>query len=955
MLDFRANIVIFVVMRKIILYLSLVAAATSLFSCSGQSSDVEALYSAFANPEMSDRPFVRWWWNGAKLTAEEIDRQLGVMQEAGIGGVEINTIRFPGGDDLGIKSLDYMSPEWIAMVKSAIESASKRGMTCDIIVGSGWPFGAEFLPENERTQLLTKTSRLVSGPGEVTLDVASLLSEADPQVGFKYKGQTIRLHSLVLAPLAMDKFEAGVNVPFDEGASTVTVNVPEGEHVLYALVKVTGFQSVINGGPGASGPVLNHYDKNATLHFLHKMSDNLFPAIKGTEGFRALFCDSMELEGANWCDDFVDEFQRRKGYDITPYLPFILYKVGHMGHAIEGAVETALSDEASDEVARARYDFFTCCMDMMKDRFLTTFDQWCDSCGFSSRVQAYGREFHPVDASMVVDIPECETWFWNPDGCKRDAFIKSPTYTNVNKSVASAVHFKGGRLVSCEEITNTGNVFNASLEKIKMTGDQSNLSGVTHSILHGFNYSPAEAPFPGWVQYGTYLNEKNTIWPYFRLWADYKARISAVLTRSDFYSDIALMMPWGDLWTKIGPQRDPFPALHYPAYADEVWAAIHRNGNACDYVSEDILQGSSSQGGNLVIGGRKYPVLMLLEVESMMPGTAEAIKRFVAAGGKLVLVGKTPFQSVGLLDHETHDAEVNQVFTSLLASYPERIFKVNAPKGEITEWFGEVQKACGITPYVEIANPSPYVSQIKHVYDGNDIYFFVNSDPEEGHVVNLRFHSKGTPMLWDPETGNRMKLEAGADGTMSLPLERAGSRLVVFEKLSGKTEASEANLNAAPPKDPGYTASSPSISANPVDITRWNIRFDKVDGTTFTLEDSRLFDLSKDERTSDFAGVITYTAEVPVTPGKTRFIDLGKVYGVSEVFINGVRVGIDWYGGRVSGVPSELLESGKAVVTVKVTTTLGNYMKSLKDNPTAMRWTSGQPLQPVGILGPVLL
>ena len=70
-----------------------------------------------------------------------------------------------------------------------------------------------------------------------------------------------------------------------------------------------------------------------------------------------------------------------------------------------------------------------------------------------------------------------------------------------------------------------------------------------------------------------------------------------------------------------------------------------------------------------------------------------------------------------------------------------------------------------------------------------------------------------------------------------------------------------------------------------------------------------MFDLSKDERTSDFAGVITYTAEVPVTPGKTRFIDLGRVYGVSEVFVNGVRVGTDWYGGRVSGVPSELLES----------------------------------------------
>ena len=512
----------------------LLAAAAGLFSCSGGNSDVEDLYSAFSNPAMSDRPFVRWWWNGAKLSAEEIDRELNVMKEAGIGGVEINTIRFPGGDDLGIPSMDYMSPEWIAMVKSAIESASKLGMTCDIIVGSGWPFGAEFLSENERTQLLTKTSRPVSGPSKVTVDVAELLSEASPQVASKYEGQTASLYSLVLAPRSMPTFTPGIDIPFEKNATTVTVDVPAGDYVLYALVKVTGFQSVINGGPGASGPVLNHYDKNATIHFLHKMSDNLFPAIKGTDGFRALFCDSMELEGANWCDDFLEEFKRRRGYDIAPYLPFILYKVGHMGHAVEGAVETRLSQAASEEISRARYDYFTCCMDMMKDRFLTTFDSWCDSAGFKSRVQAYGREFHPVDASMVVDIPECETWFWNPDGCDQDAFIKRPTYTNVNKSVASAVHFKGGRLVSCEEITNTSNVFNASLEKIKMTGDQSNLSGVTHSILHGFNYSPSEAPFPGWVQYGTYLNEKNTIWPYFRLWADYKARISAVLARSDF-------------------------------------------------------------------------------------------------------------------------------------------------------------------------------------------------------------------------------------------------------------------------------------------------------------------------------------------------------------------------------------------------------------------------------------
>ena len=909
----------------------------------------EALYGSFVEPPMTARPFVRWWWNGAKLSKEEICRELDVMKEAGIGGVEINTIRFPGGDDLGIPSLDYMSPEWIQMVKTAIEAAEERGMTCDIIVGSGWPFGAEFLSQDERTQLMTKTSRMVSGPAEVTFEVADFLKEAEPQVGFKYPGQVMSLYSLTLAPTRMDSFAPGVDVPFDKGASTVTVKVPEGEYVLYALVKVTGFQSVINGGPGASGPVLNHYDKDAVEHFIHRMSDNLFPAIKDTKGFRALFCDSMELEGANWCDDFVEEFVRRKGYDITPYLPFILYKVGHMGHALAGQAETVLKGSASEDVARARYDFFTFCMDLMQDRFLKTFNSWADSCGFASRVQAYGREFHPIDASMDVAIPECETWLFNSDGCPRDAFIKRPTYTNVNKSVASAVHFKGDRLVSCEEITNTEHVFNASLEMIKMTGDQSNLSGVTHSILHGFNYSPSEAPFPGWVQYGTYLNERNPLWPYFRLWTDYKARISSVLMQSDFYADIALMLPLGDLWTKLGPQRDPFPALHYPDYADDVWASIHRNGNACDYVSEKILQGSSSKKGNLVINGRRYPVLMLVEVESLMPETARAIKRFVSSGGKLLLVGKTPFKSVGLLDHDANDAVVERIFKEMKSSCSDRVFVVNPPEDDITEWFTEVQEYCGITPYVEIKAPSKYVSQIKHVAGDNDIYFFVNSDTEQGHFVDARFHSEGTPVLWDPETGNRMKLDLSDDGSLKLPIEKAGSRLIVFERLQeGKHKPGSLDV-------PDYSASSIDLSQKARMIPKWNIRFDKVDGTSFTIEDTPLFNPATDPRTSDFAGVITYNTKVNVEPGRSRYLELHKTYGVSEVFVNGQSLGVKWYGGRVSIIPEELVGTGELDITIKVTTVLGNYMKSLKDNPTAMRWTSGQPLQPMGILGPVML
>ena len=37
---------------------------------------------------------------------------------------------------------------------------------------------------------------------------------------------------------------------------------------------------------------------------------------------RALFTDSMELEGANWSADMMDEFKKRRGYDHLP-LPAI--------------------------------------------------------------------------------------------------------------------------------------------------------------------------------------------------------------------------------------------------------------------------------------------------------------------------------------------------------------------------------------------------------------------------------------------------------------------------------------------------------------------------------------------------------------------------------------------------------------------------------------------------------
>jgi hypothetical protein len=86
-----------------------------------------------------------------------------------------------------------------------------------------------------------------------------------------------------------------------------------------------------------------------------------------------------------------------------------------------------------------------------------------------------------------------------------------------------------------------------------------------------------------------------------------------------------------------------------------------------------------------------------------------------------------------------------------------------------------------------------------------------------------------------------------------------------------------------------------------------------------------------------------------------NWIDLGKVYGVSEVTLNGEKLGCQWYGRHLYRIPEHLAAADRKVFQVKITTTLGNFLKSTPENKTGYHWTRNQPRQPVGMLGPVKL
>ena len=71
---------------------------------------------------------------------------------------------------------------------------------------------------------------------------------------------------------------------------------------------------------GAEGFVLDHYDRAAIDNHLKFVGEKLLGALAKTPPY-AVFSDSLEVERSDWTPNFLAEFQKRRGYDLTPYLP----------------------------------------------------------------------------------------------------------------------------------------------------------------------------------------------------------------------------------------------------------------------------------------------------------------------------------------------------------------------------------------------------------------------------------------------------------------------------------------------------------------------------------------------------------------------------------------------------------------------------------------------------------
>jgi hypothetical protein len=266
--------------------------------------------------------------------------------------------------------------------------------------------------------------------------------------------------------------------------------------------------------------------------------------------------------------------------------------------------------------------------------------------------------------------------------------------------------------------------------------------------------------------------------------------------------------------------------------------------------------------------------------------------------------------------------------------------------GKYLEWYKGIMEKYSIPHAITITNPDRFLLQSHFVTDGKaDIFLFENANMGESRTTDILFPKSVTAgkkaWLYNPADGKRYSLPV-RDGKLHFEFGPSETYLFVFDRSGGK----------APAWKP-----LPASGKDSVVVNDWKLTLHQaVKDTVMHTEMAELKDL-KDTGFKNFMGTVTYEASVNLKgPDLPKYINLGKVCDICELKINGRPAGIRWFGRSIFDV-SSFLKAGDNAIEVKVTTLMGNYVATLKDNKVAQRFVINrkQPLVSMGLLGPVKL
>jgi len=664
------------------------------------------------------------WGFSDNLTREVIGRVLDRVKSV---NVQIGYIEPKHGTS------PYLSPGYFEAVKIMVQEAKKRNMRLWFDDDGGYPSGfagGKFTVERPDLRMMALTSQRVP----VT---------AGQQYSYNLEPGTICV-------LAVNR-DTGTSQVLDSSSGAVNWTIPAGnwEIVLPYFVFRSGPTRSANNATGAK-------DGSASLmDFLNPAADQLFAqwtfdaykqAIgdelgKTVLGFRG---DEPGFGFNPWSPVLLAELQKRKGYDLRPYLATVAsINIGGRGAA-------ATTSANLDEGHRVFADYCDVWSDLFGENFFGTEGKWCADNHVEMQMHIEHEEILPAMAISDGDFFKCMRRIQVPGIDTIWHQIWHDVVADFPKLASSATHLNGTPRAMCEafaaynpapDLKEAGWILNhlmaCGISRIEYMG----MGGSTTNAMRGFYGDP------GFPALAAYVN-----------------RVTYLLGEGRPAAQIGVYIPSSSLWFNDAATDTAFRAVVHQ---------LLQHQRDLDFVDEFALSKTLKlQGAALVnLSGQAYRAIVIPPVDAISKAALDNLRAFAKAGGKVIFLGNAP------------KLVMDKNF--LTATGPADIsWAVLEPAREITPQVLAALPA----PDVAADQPTSWLKYNHRRMKDADLYFFFNEGEQPLSLKTTVVNSGAArqAQLWDAASGSigpwADATVANGQTTLPLELQPFGTKIVMISQ-----------------------------------------------------------------------------------------------------------------------------------------------------------------------------
>ncbi len=856
-----------------------------------------------------------FWQHGEEegILKDEIRK----MHDNGIGGFIVEARPHP----------DYLGQGWWRDLRVILQEAKRLGMEMWIFDDSAYPSGygggrlKELYPEALKTYMR-----------EHHIDALGPMPGAAVNIGYwidKADGES-------LLRVIMGKRRDGSNSLDDSTLADLTdqvrdgflyLDIPEGDWRIFIIKKTR------KGGEEWTKDYVNPISKDAVDKYIEVIYEEHYRQL-GVEFGRTIkgfFVDEPrfgnsagyeELMGradASWpyCEGLFEELAEEFHKDFSCYLPFLWSRENPICRDVH-------------------YAYMNVVTRLFGENFIGRIGSWCtehgvkvighivEDNGAHARL-GYGpghffRSMKGFDTSGLDIV--CQVWpermegrFQTPFGNLNAEFF----YWGLCKMASSAAHIEEKKkgITACEIFGAYG--WQEGLRLMKWLTDHVCVRGINLLIPHAFSPRFPDEDCPPHF----YARGRNPQWRYFHIWSAYANRVCRLLSDGKHIADAAVLYHGEAEW---GGACDPF---------EKVVRTLMENQVDCDVVPADCIvdeDWSKVCENKLIINREAYEVLIIPYAENIPARLAKRILELAKAGLPVVFMKELP--------RHIYYEEKSEGLNCLEACAGIRVLEYESLYGYMRE-----------RGFVDVIpeEPDKYLRCLHYRKNDQSIYFFTNESKNK--TLRTRISVR--------ETAELICYDAMEDISHSLQTERMGNRssfrlcLSPYQSVFVMEKGERADEGEPIPE---------ILCGDELFLSEgWSIRIDS--GETGKEESpfaqravlcnerlrsiQSLVNLAQPQLLPDFSGTVVYesTFDTAATSSAAAvYLDLGEVYEISEVWLNGELIGARICPPHIYRLTGIIKKHND--LKIKVTNT---YAKEKGHN----LFDASMPQEPTGLMGPV--